>query len=373
VLSLLVDIEHVAVRVPPKALNNCCRNRLTKPAAVFAALYVGHTLGDHWVQTSCQAASKGGPGWAGRLACGRHVATLTLTKVVVLVLVPVVLALRLDVAALGLVLGLGVDAVSHYWADRRSTLKRLATVCGKREFYVLGTPDHPAHPVTAAGAPAATLGTGAYALDLLCTSSSGCVTGECSGSEVRSDPERFAEPGHVVAIPVGGLVALVEVDLLLGGQAGNGAALNRAGGEALRRIDERVSWFQRSLGGTSVGCEGQRVQVDLASRRVPDDETRGAPVERFGEADFAKSRDDSRLLFQAMHEVQIPVVAGLPSQQGIEAPAPTDPDVRASLSERVQDLQHIIASHGRHSYRSLERESIRSRLRPVHRLFGGAR
>jgi hypothetical protein len=147
VLSLLVDIEHVAVRVPPKALNNCCRNRLTKPAAVFAALYVGHTLGDHWVQTSCQAASKGGPGWAGRLACGRHVATLTLTKVVVLV--PVVLALRLDVAALGLVLGLGGDAVSHYWADRRSTLKRLATVCGKREFYVLGTPDHPAATLSA--------------------------------------------------------------------------------------------------------------------------------------------------------------------------------------------------------------------------------
>ncbi|MEH0589840.1 transcriptional regulator [Streptomyces sp. B21-106] len=132
-------------------------------AAVFVALYVGHTVGDHWVQTHHQACAKGGPGWAGRLACGRHVATLTLTKAVVLV--PVVLVLGLEVGLLGLVLGLGVDAVSHYWADRRSTLKRLADVCGKREFYELGTPDHAAHPVTATGAPAATLGTGAYALD----------------------------------------------------------------------------------------------------------------------------------------------------------------------------------------------------------------
>ncbi|GAA2971908.1 hypothetical protein GCM10010446_65670 [Streptomyces enissocaesilis] len=52
---------------------------------------------------------------------------------------------------------------------------------------------------------------------------------EYSGSEVRSDPERFSEPGHVVAVALGGFVALVEVDLLFGGQAGNGAVLNRAG------------------------------------------------------------------------------------------------------------------------------------------------
>ncbi|MEU3522012.1 transcriptional regulator [Streptomyces sp. NPDC006654] len=132
-------------------------------AAVFVALYVAHTVGDHWVQSSCQAAAKGGPGWTGRLACGRHVLGLTLTKAVLLV--PVVLVLGLPVTALGLVLGLGLDAASHYWADRRTTLARLARTCGKAEFYSLGTPAHPAHPVTAEGTPAATLGTGAYALD----------------------------------------------------------------------------------------------------------------------------------------------------------------------------------------------------------------
>ncbi|MER7623913.1 transcriptional regulator [Streptomyces sp. NPDC126503] len=132
-------------------------------AAVFIALWVGHAVGDHWVQSSCQAASKGLPGWAGRLACGRHVAGLTATKGVALA--PVVLLLDLPLSAAGLTLGLGVDAVSHYWADRRTTLQKLARVCGKAEFYSLGTPGHAAHPVTAEGRYAPTLGTGAYALD----------------------------------------------------------------------------------------------------------------------------------------------------------------------------------------------------------------
>jgi len=132
-------------------------------AAVFAALYVAHSVGDHWVQTSAQSAAKGRPGWVGRLADTRHVATLTATKLAVLLPVAALLGLRLSL--LGMVLGLGVDAVSHWWADRRSTLAWLAKVTGKTEFYTLGTPTHPAHPATADGTPAAHLGTGAYALD----------------------------------------------------------------------------------------------------------------------------------------------------------------------------------------------------------------
>ncbi|MFI5805671.1 transcriptional regulator [Streptomyces sp. NPDC051561] len=132
-------------------------------AAVFAALYVAHNVGDHWVQTSCQSARKGLPGWGGRLAGARHVASLTATKAVLLALVAAVLGLHLSV--LGLVLGFGVDALTHWWADRRSTLAWLAKVTGQSEFYSLGTGAHPAHPVSAQGTPAAHLGTGAYALD----------------------------------------------------------------------------------------------------------------------------------------------------------------------------------------------------------------
>ncbi|MEU9117652.1 transcriptional regulator [Streptomyces sp. NPDC048483] len=132
-------------------------------AAVFIALFVAHSVGDHWVQTSHQSATKGHPGWTGRLADARHVATLTATKLALLLPVAALLGLRLSV--LGLVTGLAVDAVTHWWADRRSTLAWLAKVTGKTEFYGLGTTAHPAHPVTADGKPAAHLGTGAYALD----------------------------------------------------------------------------------------------------------------------------------------------------------------------------------------------------------------
>ncbi|GLV86573.1 hypothetical protein Slala03_62620 [Streptomyces lavendulae subsp. lavendulae] len=132
-------------------------------AAVFAALYVAHSVGDHWVQTSRQSADKGEAGWTGRLADARHVATLTATKLALLL--PVALLLGLNLSVLGLVAGLGVDAVTHWWADRRSTLAWLAKVTGQTEFYRLGTGAHPLHPVTAEGKPAAHLGTGAYALD----------------------------------------------------------------------------------------------------------------------------------------------------------------------------------------------------------------
>ncbi|MFJ2007928.1 DUF3307 domain-containing protein [Streptomyces chartreusis] len=132
-------------------------------AAVFAALYIAHSVGDHWVQTSHQAGTKGEPGWTGRIACAWHVLGLTVTKAVVLT--PVILVLHLTVTVLGMTVGLALDAASHYWADRRTTLRRLAHRCNKTEFYSLGTPGHPKAPVTHKGAPAAHLGTGAYALD----------------------------------------------------------------------------------------------------------------------------------------------------------------------------------------------------------------
>jgi ABC-type Fe3+ transport system permease subunit len=126
-------------------------------AAVFIALFVAHSVGDHWVQTSAQALTKGRPGWTGRLADARHVLGLTVTKGITLT--AVVLVLELQVTALGLVAGLGIDAVSHWWADRRSTLAHLAKLTGKDEFYALGSKvvDNNGHPTH--------LGTGAYALD----------------------------------------------------------------------------------------------------------------------------------------------------------------------------------------------------------------
>jgi hypothetical protein len=132
-------------------------------AAVFIALYVAHSVGDHWVQTSAQAAEKGTVGWHGRLADARHVLGLTITKGIALALV--ISVLDVPVTTVGMVAGLSTDAISHWWADRRTTLARLAKLVGKGEFYSLGTGAHPVAPVTAKGTPAAHLGTGAYALD----------------------------------------------------------------------------------------------------------------------------------------------------------------------------------------------------------------
>lgn len=125
-------------------------------ATVFVALYVAHHVADHWVQTHHQAYAKGGPGWAGRLACAAHVGSYTATAVVVLAVVGWRLGLPLSLPRV--TAGLAVSAVSHYWADRRTTLARLAGRLGKSGFYALGAP-RPGHDDNP------TLGTGAYALD----------------------------------------------------------------------------------------------------------------------------------------------------------------------------------------------------------------
>lgn len=119
--------------------------------ALFIALYVGHDIGDHWIQQWEEVRDKGKPGWVGRLACTRHVTTLTLTKIVALTGVTVFLGLHINLWAV--TIALLVDALSHYWADRRFTLKALADKVRKGGFYAVGDP---------AIAPC---GSGAYALD----------------------------------------------------------------------------------------------------------------------------------------------------------------------------------------------------------------
>lgn len=120
-------------------------------AAVLAALYVAHHVGDHWIQTHHQACGKGAPTWAGRMLCARHVATLTFTKVVVLLVTVAVTHLALSPVAV--VAALALDAATHYVIDRRTPLARLAQLLGKKGFHDLGD------------GMAAPTGTGAYALD----------------------------------------------------------------------------------------------------------------------------------------------------------------------------------------------------------------
>lgn len=112
-------------------------------AAFFVAFYVGHLVGDHWVQSSRQADEK----TERPMYRFGHVATLTASKLIaVLFLLP----LGLDVHPLSLVgalIGLGL---THYWIDDRNNLRKLAKLFGKEKFHDLGVPP---------------VGTGAYQLD----------------------------------------------------------------------------------------------------------------------------------------------------------------------------------------------------------------
>lgn len=106
-------------------------------AAVFAAYAAGHQVGDYWAQTNGQAQRKGLPRWPGRRACAAHVATYTLTLAACLTLASWWLALPLSLPwAAG---GLGVSAVTHYFADRRRPLEWLAgLIPGKLGFWRAG-------------------------------------------------------------------------------------------------------------------------------------------------------------------------------------------------------------------------------------------
>lgn len=105
-------------------------------ATIFVAWWVGHSVGDHWVQTSEQSNTKGQRNWVGRTACASHVVTLQVTKA--FTLGAAWLALGLDLNPGWVFAAWLLDGVSHYWADRRFTLQALADNLGKSEFYHLG-------------------------------------------------------------------------------------------------------------------------------------------------------------------------------------------------------------------------------------------
>jgi hypothetical protein len=134
----------------------------------FIALYAAHQFADHWVQTHDEALGKGAPGLTGRLYCLAHVSSLTAFKTGALTIAYAVTGIWPNLWAAALILAL--DAGTHYWADRAAyhaakegrkvTLELLADRMNKTAFWNLGKTG-----VDAEGKPAASLGTGAYALD----------------------------------------------------------------------------------------------------------------------------------------------------------------------------------------------------------------
>lgn len=136
---------------------------LAAVGGVYAALAAAHQIGDYWLQTEGQASCKGLPGARGWVACATHVATLTATKGAALAALGVVTGWAPDPG--WAVLGLGLDAAAHAWADRRWTLHRLARaaeragVTGKTAFWAHAGAPRPGRDDNPC------LGTGAHALD----------------------------------------------------------------------------------------------------------------------------------------------------------------------------------------------------------------
>jgi hypothetical protein len=129
-------------------------------AGIAITLYIGHHIGDYWVQSDHDAAHKGKAGPEGVYACLRHVFSYVITQGVCVLLLS--LATGEFIAPWLYAVSLIVSGVFHYAADRREfgIMFRLARLIpGKAKFLTLGVPrgghydDNPS------------LGTGAWALD----------------------------------------------------------------------------------------------------------------------------------------------------------------------------------------------------------------
>jgi hypothetical protein len=109
-------------------------------AITFVALYAGHQIGDHVVQTNAVAATKGAPSaeqlaagvspWAGWAACTKHVVSYTGAQVAALAVVWVVSPLGPAGAAAALL----ASASTHAVIDRRWLVRRLIRAKGCHDW-----------------------------------------------------------------------------------------------------------------------------------------------------------------------------------------------------------------------------------------------
>lgn len=104
-------------------------------AAAFVALYVGHMVGDHVVQTDWQAAHKAGKGRDAFHAMTMHVLTYTLTQAVALWAVFLVAPFNFY----AMYPALGFSAATHAFIDRRWPVQWLLRRTGSAGFASLAS------------------------------------------------------------------------------------------------------------------------------------------------------------------------------------------------------------------------------------------
>jgi hypothetical protein len=107
---------------------------------VGVALLLSHPVADLWIQTDHQAANKGTRDWTGRWNCAKHATTYTLTTVAAAAVLLWVGGVIGAVSLTGAVVATILHGGSHYWIDRRFTLRGVARCAGKLAFYERTTP-----------------------------------------------------------------------------------------------------------------------------------------------------------------------------------------------------------------------------------------
>ncbi|GAA4214353.1 DUF3307 domain-containing protein [Actinocatenispora rupis] len=109
-------------------------------AITYAALFAGHHLGDHPLQSTAAATGKAAPGtdelargahaWRGWSWCARHVAVYTAVQAACLALVSVVAPLSL----IGAIAALAVSASTHAVIDRRWVVRWFLDAKGAHDW-----------------------------------------------------------------------------------------------------------------------------------------------------------------------------------------------------------------------------------------------
>lgn len=116
--------------LPPESLTT-----LAAFAGVWAVRWAAHDVGDLWTQTHHQALTKGAPGRTGVWACVKHVLTYEATAVAFFLFACMFIDFGVDLLAFAA--GTFVSGVTHFVADRRDPLRRIADACNSGEVYRL--------------------------------------------------------------------------------------------------------------------------------------------------------------------------------------------------------------------------------------------
>lgn len=103
-------------------------------AASFVALYAGHMVGDHIVQTDWQAAHKADKGRTGVVAMAGHVIGYGLTQTVACA---ALLLAGAPLSLVGLTVGLVVSVATHAFIDRRWPVQWILRRTGSDRFAAL--------------------------------------------------------------------------------------------------------------------------------------------------------------------------------------------------------------------------------------------